>query len=245
MNSRDAFIDPLSVTQMKIGEHGDILSEDQKRELYNKINATGCDAEIVEALTLSYMQMIFLEARRNKFQDADVEDSFQEYVLRILTNAKDFDPKRSNFGTYTRMQIRNIEFATRTKANRRIGRFEQVDAEVDHVTSETKDAADRCILKEDITQLRTVMTLLKRSHKNYHSVIVRYFGLGSRTPMNLKEIGDADGTSKSAASQKFRAGMAFMCNHMNSNEMKDNSIISKEDIPNPPATKIPSKITSA
>ncbi|MAE68768.1 hypothetical protein CL635_03115 [bacterium] len=224
MDTRDNFIDPHIITQKKIGEYGGVLSDEEKNKLLDNIRSKGCDHHTAEVLTVSYLQMMFREARRRHSQDADVEDAYQNYIVKLLQNVGNFDPDRSGFGNFVHLQIRSIEYATRSKAMRRVGKFERVDEDVEELGFSPEEAERRCILIEDVAALRKAMTMLKQFNAGYHSVLVRYFGLGSeRPPMNLPEIAEEDGITKSAISSKYRKGVSYIREIMTSNTKVQNN----------------------
>ena len=215
----DPHIDPLLVTRRKNREHGRIFGEDEK-EMHHEIIRTGDNRSLQskEALALSYLKLVYQNAHQATNQDADTEDLFQDYMFRILNRQEDFDPDRSDFGNFVIMQMRNVDSAKKVKNERRSKIFRVLSLEdiAKPPVDEPEEMVEELILLEDIQELRQAMIQLKRENRDWHSVLVRYLGLGDDDPMSLPEIGKQDGTSRSAASRKYREGVKYLKWVMNS-----------------------------
>lgn len=193
-----------------VRRHGKILDDQTKTHLYGKIRQGEETQEDREALLLGQMRHLYSNAARNTLQAADTEDRFQDYCVRLIERAGDFDPDRGEFSTFSGIVMNAVNYAAyRRQKNRK--EFTQSEAtsyeQADKATDPQKEVEQNELLENDISRLRDAMLRLRSINKDWHTLIVLYYGLNEQEPKNTSEIATERKQSGSNISQQLRRAM--------------------------------------
>ncbi len=193
-----------------VGRYGEIIDNERKQDIYQRIRQGTETVEDRETLLLGQMRHAFSSATLRHLQGADVENRFQDCYAKLIERMERFDPEKGEFSTFTGWAISsaNRNFWYRRGRNKEFTQHKATQADrSDNSKTPLEQLANSDCLEQSISKLQEALKKLRLINENWYQLVVEYYGLNGTEPKTTGEIAKERKQSKSNISQNLRNAM--------------------------------------